>query len=628
MIEFGYELPFSCPRREVPRFAARRNKEGCDLYQHWLKPAIREMVAVGAVREVHEAPWIVASVDVVPKSVEGKYRLIVDLRCLNDYILRRGFKYESLGSFRHAIERDDFFFSFDLESGYFHVDVAQQDQTFLGFKLFGKFYVFCVLPFGLRDACYIFTRIMSVPVKALRARGFRIMAYLDDFLFALREHRPDLVDEARCLFESLGFRLNMEKSIFELVRRIGSLGITVDSASFTFELTPRRLEKFGRVADELFDAAKLGAPVAARLVARVVGHISSASLVFGRRATLLSCFLKDSIVDVARSRRWRSLVRLNADALDELKQWRSLLLTPQVVPIQKQQRRRTTVLVASDASDFAWGGRLLRFDARPSLEHDPARGVFDEDHRTWSSAWRELAGVRGVLEAFIGPLESQVVDFQVDAQAAERIHFKGASLRRGPDGSLYLHNLVLDIESLCRTAHIDLRLIWVPRELNQLADDDSKVVDVWNYGLCSSEFRRLDNRFGPHTVDRFADVENAHLPVFNSRWVCRCSSGVDAMTFDWGSDINWLHPPKVMIAAVVSKLRFDQGRGTLIAPWRPSAFWWAILFPVDVRSPVISKSPIVSSRGVIVAFEPKSAEGLHGAAPSEHLWAFQLDFSL
>jgi hypothetical protein len=99
------------------------------------------------------------------------------------------------------------------------------------------------------------------------------------------------------------------------------------------------------------------------------------------------------------------------------------------------------------------------------------------------------------------------------------------------------------------------------------------------------------------------------------------------MAFDWGSDINWLHPPKLMIAAVVSKLRFDQGRGTLIAPWRPSALWWPILFPVDVKSPVISKSPIVSSRGVLVAFEPKSAEGQHGAAPSEHMWAFQLDFS-
>ena len=53
--------------------------------------------------------------------------------------------------------------SFDLKSGYHHVEIFQPHQTFLGFswEFRGetRFYVFTVLPFGLSVAPYIFTKI-------------------------------------------------------------------------------------------------------------------------------------------------------------------------------------------------------------------------------------------------------------------------------------------------------------------------------------------------------------------------------------------------------------------------------------------------------------------------------------
>ena len=79
-------------------------------------------------------------------------------------------------------EQDDYMFSFDLKSGYHHVDVAEVHQKFLGIEWGGAYYVFTVLPFGLSTACYVFTKLLRPLVRYWRARGIRIVVYLDDGL--------------------------------------------------------------------------------------------------------------------------------------------------------------------------------------------------------------------------------------------------------------------------------------------------------------------------------------------------------------------------------------------------------------------------------------------------------------
>ena len=57
-------------------------------------------------------------------------------------------------------EKGDFLFSFDLKSGYHHVDIATIHQKYLGFSWQRAYYVFTVLPFGLSTACYMFTKLL------------------------------------------------------------------------------------------------------------------------------------------------------------------------------------------------------------------------------------------------------------------------------------------------------------------------------------------------------------------------------------------------------------------------------------------------------------------------------------
>ncbi|KAK3236112.1 hypothetical protein CYMTET_53718 [Cymbomonas tetramitiformis] len=67
-------------------------------------------------------------------------------------------------------------------------------RTYVAVEWCGKCYEFCVLPFGLAPACWVFTKINKELVGKWRALGFCVYPYVDDFAFAVRP--PTLTDPA------------------------------------------------------------------------------------------------------------------------------------------------------------------------------------------------------------------------------------------------------------------------------------------------------------------------------------------------------------------------------------------------------------------------------------------------
>ena len=98
---------------------------------------------------------------------EGKQRLVLNLRHLNQFLRKDHFKYEDLRIAMLMLEKRDLLMKFDLKSGYHHLDIIGAHQTYLGFtwELQGKtrYYVFTVLPFGLSSVCYAFTKTVETP---------------------------------------------------------------------------------------------------------------------------------------------------------------------------------------------------------------------------------------------------------------------------------------------------------------------------------------------------------------------------------------------------------------------------------------------------------------------------------
>ena len=75
-------------------------------------------------------------------------------------------------------------FSFDLKSGYYHVEIFEGHQTYLGFSWKHsnssqmEFYVLTVLPFGLSSAPHVFTKILKPLEKHWRHQAFALLFLL------------------------------------------------------------------------------------------------------------------------------------------------------------------------------------------------------------------------------------------------------------------------------------------------------------------------------------------------------------------------------------------------------------------------------------------------------------------
>ena len=83
-------------------------------------------------QSVTEVPHICSPLSVVANRA-GTKRLVLNLRFLNQFLLKDKFKYENIRLAMLIFQRDDFMFSFDLKSGYHHVDIHQEHWKYLGF---------------------------------------------------------------------------------------------------------------------------------------------------------------------------------------------------------------------------------------------------------------------------------------------------------------------------------------------------------------------------------------------------------------------------------------------------------------------------------------------------------------
>ena len=95
---------------------------------------------------------------------------------------------------------------------------------------------FAVLPFGLNSAPFIFTKLMKPVVATLRKLGIRVVLYLVDMLIMANSQNKarDHCQWAIYLLMSLGFILNMEKSMWFPRQQIEFLGFRLDSKSDYF----------------------------------------------------------------------------------------------------------------------------------------------------------------------------------------------------------------------------------------------------------------------------------------------------------------------------------------------------------------------------------------------------------
>ena len=178
IIEYGYRLPFA----DYPPSCFLPNNLSAVKHRAFVSQAIEELLANKCIQEHDQPPFCVNPLTVA----EGKkLRLVIDLRHVNQYLAKPKFKYEDLRSLSQVLQTNSWFFTWDLKSGYHHVDITAEHQQYLAFSWvfpngMHRYFTFTVLPFGLSTACFCFTKVLRPLVKRWRSIGHLSFVYLDD----------------------------------------------------------------------------------------------------------------------------------------------------------------------------------------------------------------------------------------------------------------------------------------------------------------------------------------------------------------------------------------------------------------------------------------------------------------
>ena len=116
------------------------------------------------------------------------------------------------------------------------MDIRKSCQTYLGFSwVVGgrqQYYVFPVLPFGLARACYLFTKLLRPVVRYWRAKGLKVVVYLDDGIgMAHKDKARAASGVVRETLQRAGFVAHLQKSQWKPTDCLQWLGFTLDTAA-------------------------------------------------------------------------------------------------------------------------------------------------------------------------------------------------------------------------------------------------------------------------------------------------------------------------------------------------------------------------------------------------------------
>ena len=559
-----------------------RNHASSLTHTDFVTGAVRECLAMGAVRVARTKPRCVLPLMV--DASRDKLRLIFNGKYLNSYLDFPKFKYEKLQTFVDVLRPGDGLYYWDYKSGYYHVDLHETAREYVAFEWGGTWYEFCVLPFGLAPACWVFTKINRELVGKWRKEGKRIHPYVDDFCgaipavhledpSALAELREVITDVVSC-----GWLVSEEKSQLYLTRRLVHIGVGIDLLARELFVPDKAVKKIRDCAGKILSAARR---VPLKLVAKFAGLVNAQWFVLGGVCRMFARAAAVLIADTLREGSWGSHVKVTPMFEAELHFWESddFRTFQRGIWLPREAGLRLEVQ-HSDASDFGWGAMLEPAHGYPTWL---GRSYLSLSDRLQSSTHREMRGVLDALKAFNsqGRLRRKRILVVCDNQG---VHFILESGSRHPQ----LQQLALEIVRFCVVNEAVLSSQWVPREFETITDDLSKVRDYDDWMVHPVIFRGLDcwiAGFGRrHTADRFATDKNHLVDRFYSAWWCPGTSGVDSLRQpDWRRYVNWCNPPFRLIGELLLFLEAERAAATIVVPMWTTQPWWLLLCPDGVH---------------------------------------------
>ena len=124
------------------------------------------------------SPW--AAGIVLTRKKAGSYRFNVDYRRLNDLTVPDAYPMPRIDEALAAMGGSRYFSGFDMTSGYWQVEMAEEDKPKTAFVTRDGLFEWNRMPFGLRNAPATYCRLMGKVLAGLTHTD--CMVYMDDVL--------------------------------------------------------------------------------------------------------------------------------------------------------------------------------------------------------------------------------------------------------------------------------------------------------------------------------------------------------------------------------------------------------------------------------------------------------------
>lgn len=163
----------------------------------------------------------------------GKKRMCVDLRPLNQRIFPQKYPFPLIDDQIDRLDGKTFYTKLDLRDGYHQIDIHPEDTKFFAFATPYGQYEFVKMPFGYSEAGAEFQKRLLDIFKELVRNG-KIVLYIDDILIATKtcEENLNILREVLIILRKYGLELNFAKCSF-LETKIEFLGYMISADGVT-----------------------------------------------------------------------------------------------------------------------------------------------------------------------------------------------------------------------------------------------------------------------------------------------------------------------------------------------------------------------------------------------------------
>lgn len=536
----------------------------------------------------HEPGEFISTIFLRPKP-DGTHRMILNLKKLNESVVYRHFKMDTLWTVVRMMKPNCYMASIDIKDAYYSVPVADSDKKYLKFEWHDTLYKFSCFPNGLALCPRKFTKLLKPVYCYLRKNGHLSSGYIDDSYLqgdGFSDCLANVVDTIK-LFDTLGFIIHPDKSVFIPTQVLTFLGFILDSRNMTICLTPEKQVKLVNACQNVLSEST----PSVRTVAQLLGLMISSfpGVMYGplhyRRLDM------DKTRALGHSRDFERTMEISSLALEDIQWWIVNIPSSNYVISHGDPQ----ITLYTDASTTGWGC---------DLEGTPTGGCWSSAEAQNHINYLEMLAIKLALESFEEQVKQKHVKLMVDNMTALTI-----LNNMGTSRSWKLNELNKDIWDWCIVRGIWLTTVHIPGVNNSIADRESRLNRrEIEWTLNQELFDAGINRLLVHPdIDLFASRLNYRLKPYVSFKPDPGALAVDAFTLQWSRYLFYAFPPFSMIMRTLQKIHRDQATGLLVVPFWPTQAWWPVLTKMLIKEPLVIPS---RKNTLILPQDPKAVHPL------------------